>query len=81
MNFYGGHINRAARLEPVTTVGQVYATQQFVSLLHTEISAEEHESRLQGLKYFNRFATEYVGVISLAKNFGKQEVYHLMWNN
>lgn len=80
-NFYGGHINRAARLEPVTTVGQVYATQQFVSLLHTEISSEEHESRQQGLKYYNRFATEYVGVISLAKNFGRQEVYHLRWNS
>lgn len=81
MNFYGGHINRAARLEPVTTVGQVYATHQFVSLLHTEISNEELEFQQQGLKYFDKFSTEYVGLISLAKNFGQQEVYHLRWNN
>lgn len=81
INFYGGHINRAARLEPVTTVGQVYATQQFVSVLHTEISNEDHESKQMGLKYYNRFATEYVGVISLAKSYGQQEVYHLRWNN
>lgn len=81
INFYGSHVNRAARLEPVTTVGQVYATQQFVSLLHTEISDEEHETMQQGLKYHNRFATEYVGVISLAKGFGQQDVYHLRWSN
>lgn len=81
MNFYGGHINRAARLEPVTTVGQVYATQQFVSVLHTEISNEKHEREQIGLKYYNKFNTEYVGVISLAKSFGQQEVYHLRWNN
>lgn len=81
INFYGSHINRGARLEPVTTVGQVYATQQFVSLLHTEISDEAHEHRQQGLKCYDKFSTEYIGVISLAKNFGQQEVYHLKWNN
>lgn len=80
-NFYGGHINRAARLEPVTAVGQVYATQQFVALLYGETSDERNEQTQQGLKYFNRYSTEYVGVISLAKNFGQQEVYHLRWKN
>jgi len=79
MNFYGGHINRAARLEPVTAVGQVYATQQFVAMLYGETSDERNELLQQGLKYFNRYSTEYVGVISLAKNFGQQEVYHLRW--
>ncbi|MDR2765966.1 MAG: adenylate/guanylate cyclase domain-containing protein [Holosporaceae bacterium] len=79
MNFYGGHINRAARLEPVTAVGQVYATQQFVSLLHGETNDERNEFNQKGLKYYERYATEYVGVISLAKSFGQQEVYHLRW--
>ncbi|MDR2067584.1 MAG: adenylate/guanylate cyclase domain-containing protein [Holosporaceae bacterium] len=79
MNFYGGHINRAARLEPVTAVGQVYATQQFVSLLHGETSDECNEYAQKGLKYYERYSTEYVGVISLAKSFGQQEVYHLRW--
>lgn len=79
VNFYGGHINRAARLEPVTTVGQVYATQQFVSLLHVETSGEKNEFDQKGLNYCEHFATEYVGVITLAKGFGKQEVYHLRW--
>lgn len=79
MNFYGGHINRAARLEPVTTVGQVYATQQFVALLHGETNDERNECTQKGLKYYERYLTEYVGMISLAKSFGQQEVYHLRW--
>ncbi|MDR2268103.1 MAG: hypothetical protein LBD81_01475 [Holosporaceae bacterium] len=79
MNFYGGHINRAARLEPVTTVGQVYATQQFVALLHGETSDEQNEYIQKGLKYYERYSTEYVGMISLAKSYGQQEVYHLRW--
>lgn len=80
MNFYGGHINRAARLEPVTTVGQVYATQQFVALLHGETNDERNEYLQRGLKYHERYSTEYVGIISLAKSFGQQEVYHLRWS-
>ncbi|GHU11509.1 hypothetical protein FACS189449_03120 [Alphaproteobacteria bacterium] len=79
MNFYGGHINRAARLEPVTSIGQVYATQQFVALLHGETNDEQNEYRQRGLKYYERYSTEYVGMISLAKSFGQQEVYHLRW--
>ena len=79
VNFYGGHINRAARLEPVTAVGQVYATQQFVSLLHGETSDERNEYIQKGLKYYERYSTEYVGTIALAKSFGQQEVYHLRW--
>lgn len=80
MNFYGGHINRAARLEPVTTVGQVYATQQFVALLHGETNDERNECMQKGLKYYERYSTEYVGIIALAKSFGQQEVYHLRWS-
>lgn len=80
MNFYGGHINRAARLEPVTTVGQVYATQQFVALLHGETNDERNEYIQKGLKYYERYSTEYVGMIALAKSFGQQEVYHLRWS-
>lgn len=76
-NFYGGHINRAARLEPVTKVGQVYATQQFVSILNAEINKLKNECMQKGIKFIEKFATEYIGVISLAKNFGSQEVYHI----
>ncbi len=76
-NFYGSHINRAARLEPVTVIGHVYATQQFVAVLTAEQSALHSEAQNRGEDFVERFACEYVGVLSLAKDFGKQAVYHL----
>lgn len=76
-NFYGSHINRAARLEPVTVVGHVYATQQFVAVLTAEQSAMRSEALNNGEAFEERFVSEYVGVLSLAKDFGKQTVYHL----
>ena len=76
-NFYGSHINRAARLEPVTVIGHVYATQQFVAVLTAEQSAMRSEAQNRGEDFVERFACEYVGVLSLAKDFGKQTVYHL----
>lgn len=76
-NFYGSHINRAARLEPVTVIGHVYATQQFVAVLTAEQSALRSEAQNNGEEFEERFACEYVGVLSLAKDFGKQTVYHL----
>ena len=76
-NFYGSHINRAARLEPVTVIGHVYATQQFVAVLTAEQSAIRSEAVNNGEEFEERFLCEYVGVLSLAKDFGKQTVYHL----
>jgi class 3 adenylate cyclase len=67
-NFYGSHVNRAARLEPVTLPGHVYATEQFVALLNAECEAARDFP----------FAWEYVGQLALAKNFGAQAVYHVL---
>lgn len=76
-NFYGSHINRAARLEPVTVIGHVYATQQFVAVLTAEQSALRADAMGSGGEFEEKYASEYVGVLSLAKDFGKQTVYHL----
>jgi class 3 adenylate cyclase len=76
-NFYGSHINRAARLEPVTVIGHVYATQQFVAVLTAEQSALRSEAVSRDERFDDRYACEYVGVLSLAKDFGRQTVYHL----
>ena len=76
MNFYGSHINRAARLEPVTVIGHVYATQQFVAVLTAEQSAMRAEAG-GGDGFIERYVPEYVGQLSLAKDFGRQVVYHL----
>lgn len=76
-NFYGSHINRAARLEPVTVIGHVYATQQFVAVLTAEQSANKTEFERKGEIFEDRYHCDYVGVLSLAKDFGRQTVYHL----
>jgi tetratricopeptide (TPR) repeat protein len=78
-NFYGGHINRAARLEPVTVVGQVYGTEQFMALLTREQGQNRIECHQSERVYVERFAYEYIGVVELAKSFGKQPVYHIRW--
>jgi class 3 adenylate cyclase len=62
-NFTGTHVSRAARIEPVTPPGQVYASQEFAAL-----SAAERISQ---------FKCEYVGQTPLAKGYGTFPTYHV----
>ena len=76
-NFYGAHVNRAARIEPVTLPGHIYASEQFVALLTVEQIAIRQKARQAGQPALYPFICEYVGVLALAKNFGPQVVYHV----
>jgi len=70
-NFFGSHVNRAARIEPITLPGHVYASQQFVGLLTSEqATAGEPAGGWP-------FVCEYLGTLSLAKNYGVLPVYHV----
>jgi class 3 adenylate cyclase len=60
-NFLGSHVSRAARIEPVTPPGQVYASPAFAAL------ARAHGTT--GL------ACEYVGRASLPKAYGSLALY------
>ncbi|MCB1193870.1 MAG: hypothetical protein KDK90_25770 [Leptospiraceae bacterium] len=62
-NAYGSHINRAARMEPVTAHGQIYASEQFAAALYVEKG--------------DMYKYEYIGKIKLAKDFGYQETYSI----
>jgi class 3 adenylate cyclase len=62
-NFTGTHVSRAARIEPVTPPGQVYASQEFAALAAAERIAE--------------FKCEYVGQTPLAKGYGTFPTYHV----
>jgi len=62
-NFIGTHVSRAARLEPITPPGQVYASQAFAAL-----AAAEHVSG---------FTCDYVGQTPLAKKYGTFPTYHV----
>ncbi|MDO9159217.1 MAG: adenylate/guanylate cyclase domain-containing protein [Burkholderiaceae bacterium] len=74
---YGSHVSRAARIEPVALPGHAYASQQFVAMLLAEESAQAHKAQMTGQNHHRRFDCEYLGMLSLAKNYGRQQVYHL----
>jgi class 3 adenylate cyclase len=63
LNFTGTHVSRAARIEPVTPPGQVYASQEFAALAAAE--------------RINQFMCEYVGQTPLAKGFGTFPTFHV----
>lgn len=56
INYIGAHVSRAARIEPVTPVGKVYASEPFAALAADEGVLE--------------FSCEYVGQVAMAKGFG-----------
>jgi class 3 adenylate cyclase len=62
-NYFGSHVNRAARIEPVTMPGCAYTSEQFAGLLAVE-GAED-------------FACEYLGVERLAKEYDRCPLYRL----
>jgi class 3 adenylate cyclase len=62
-NFFGSHVNRAARIEPVTTPGCAFASEQFAALLTVEAG--------------DRFICEFIGVEPLAKGYDRCPLYRL----
>jgi class 3 adenylate cyclase len=61
---YGGtHVSRAARIEPITPAGQVYASEAFAAL-----------AAAQGV---SDFACDYVGQTPMAKGYGTLPTYHV----
>jgi class 3 adenylate cyclase len=61
--FVGTHISRAARIEPITPPGQVYASEQFAALAAAQGVVE--------------FSCDYVGRIPLPKGYGTFPMYHV----
>ncbi len=61
--WYGGEVNRTARIEPVTPVGGVYCTENFASALLLDRFSDA------------RFTS--VGKQQLAKNYGEIELFRL----
>lgn len=62
-NFFGAHVSRTARIEPVTPPGEVYVTEQFAARLALEPGGA--------------FACDYVGQVPAAKDYGTLRMYHL----
>ena len=61
--FYGTEVSKAARIEPVTPPGAVFATEPLAAILALEAP--------------DRFVCRYVGKIPLAKKYGDYPMYRL----
>ena len=62
-NFFGSHVTRAARIEPVAAPGSVYVSEQMAAALAASGTAE--------------FACDYLGPVNLAKHYGRGRIYRL----
>jgi class 3 adenylate cyclase len=62
-NFFGAHVSRAARIEPVTPPGCVYVTETFAAAL--------------ALEHSEKFACDYVGMTETAKGYGTMRMFLL----
>lgn len=62
-DFFGSHVNQAARIEPVTTPGSVFVSEHFAAEL--TLADPVH------------YACEYIGRRELAKNWGVAPLYRL----
>ena len=62
-NYYGAHVSRAARIEPITPEGCVYVTETFAAMLALHNAAE--------------FACDYVGNTEMAKHYGRLRMFLL----
>jgi class 3 adenylate cyclase len=62
-SYTGVHVSRAARIEPITPAGAVYASREFAALAEAVGVTE--------------FVCEYVGVTSMAKSYGDFPTYQV----
>jgi hypothetical protein len=62
-NFFGAHVSRAARIEPVTPLGCVYVTETLAAVL--------------ALHNAGAFSCEYVGMTEAAKQYGALRMFLL----
>lgn len=62
-NYFGSHVNRAARIEPIVAPGAIYVSAELAFILAA-----------QGLR---EFATDYLGNVPLAKGHGNAILYRL----
>lgn len=62
-NYYGAHVGYAARLEPITAPGHVYASRQFAAVAACRGSID--------------FRCDYVGRVPFSKGYGVFPTYHV----
>ena len=61
--FFGAHVSRTARIEPIAPPGQVYASEAFAALAAAQRVTD--------------FSFEYAGQVPMAKGYGIYPMYHV----
>ncbi len=74
LGFTGSHVNRAARIEPIAAVGEVYSSEEFAAM--AELGAQFKSRRAdEG----DGFICEYAGSMALAKDYpGRYRIYRVI---
>ena len=80
LGFTGVHVSRAARIEPVTTPGEVFASEEFAALSETAAEANRRaEAKNGGAGVARGFVCEYAGTMPLAKGYpGRYRIYRVV---
>ncbi len=77
LGYTGAHVNRAARIEPVTQHGEVFASEEFAALAELQ-AAIRRRGGDPGSSDTGSFACEYAGSMALAKGYpGQYRIYRL----
>jgi class 3 adenylate cyclase len=79
--FTGAHVNRAARIEPVTPPGEVFASEEFAALVELDRTRQKHRATPAAGTHDGQalsFLCEYAGSLSLAKGYpGRHRLYRV----
>jgi class 3 adenylate cyclase len=92
LGFTGAHVSRAARIEPVTQRGEVFASEEFAALVEMDSAMRRHQAEKKPLPSGSgransqgdetdpaAFVCEYVGSMPLAKDYpGLHRIYRLV---
>jgi class 3 adenylate cyclase len=77
IGFTGAHVNRAARIEPVTVPGQVFASEEFAAM--TALSGEIQRLGATDAGRDLGFVCEYADSMQLAKGYpGRYRIYRVV---
>lgn len=79
LGFTGSHVSRAARLEPVTKAGEVFASEEFAALAELAAEIDSRNAGGDGSASSARFVCDYAGSMHLAKGYpGRYRIYRVL---
>jgi class 3 adenylate cyclase/tetratricopeptide (TPR) repeat protein len=75
LGYTGAHVSRAARIEPVTKPGEVFASEEFSAFAELDTAVRRHRGEPEAAA----FICEYAGSMALAKGYpGRYRIYRLV---